>query len=127
MAPKALRLTVQTPARTATPSAAEVVARLEHLANVPRGALREALLSNWRPGDERVSNERIAALRNEYVLRAATKNRERARQAHEDVREIIDELRRVTPRLTKTKAFERVARDRSLAVGTVRNAYYGCH
>lgn len=41
-----------------------------------------------------------------------------------DVRAVVDELRSVRRRLSKSEAFKIVAQDRRLKPGTVRNAYY---
>lgn len=104
-----------------------VIAQLEHLANVPLGSLADVLRQAWPPGGEREAARRISSLQREFVARATSVRLAKAREAaalQPTMCDLVDEMILARPRLTKTAAFEELAKTRSLAVGTVRNRYY---
>lgn len=101
------------------------MASLAWLAGVPRPALEAVLALHWGAQAADLAARRLAAYRAEAAIRATARRRQQPSTARTGgVRELVDAIRRDHPALTLEDAFERVAAQRHLAWGTVRNAYY---
>ncbi len=103
------------------------VVELAALSGVPALELWSFLQPRWPAGEAERAAERLQALRDSYCRSAADARRRRARRPQSDVRAIIDHKLAENPRWTKDRAFQWLAGQRQLALGTVRNAYYAPH